>query len=241
MKTVIFTSDTHQWLLRGFLHQWSKYGLPELSLEVAGFTNPGFLPPEINFVSIGDFKDYPVEKWSNAIIKYCNMIEDEMFLFMLEDYWLLRPINRDALMLAYQFMVEHKDVARFDVAADRVFNRRAQYVGSLKTLDICEAKGEYSLSFQASIYRREMLLKALSVGESPWQSELKGSYRLNSMHYKVVGSYQWPINYMILMNKGRVDKSGSWMFPARSLSMDDWSELAALGYLTQPEKAETQP
>ena len=234
MKTVIFTSDKHQWLLKGFLHQWAKYGLAELKLEVAGFTNPGFLPPEVSFESIGDFKDYPVDKWSSGIIQYLRNIEDEMFLFMLEDYWLLRPINREHLMMAYQFMVDHKDVARFDVAADRMFNKSARYVGSYKTLDICEAKGDYSLSFQASIYRREMLLEALRPSETPWQSELKGTYRLNAMHYKVVGSYQWPVNYLIAMNKGRIDKSGGWMYPARTLSMQDWTELAALGYLEAP-------
>lgn len=236
MKTVIFTSDNHAWLLKGFLHQWSKYGLAEMKLEVAGFSNPGFLPPEVGFTSIGEFKDYPVESWSDAIIKYLNSIDDEMFLFMLEDYWLIRPINREALMLAYEFMVDRPDVARFDVAADRMFNRGAQYVGSFKTLDICQAKGDYSLSFQASIYRRDALLAALRPNETPWQSELKGSYRLNSMAYKVVGSYQWPINYMILMNKGKIDKTGGWMFPARSLKLEDWTELAALGYL-QPAEA----
>lgn len=236
MKTVIFTSDNHSWLLKGFLHQWSKYGLAELKLEVAGFTNPGSLPPDVGFVSIGDFKDYPVESWSDAIIKYLNSIDDEMFLFMLEDYWLIRPINREALMLAYEFMVDRPDIARFDVASDRMFNRGAQYVGSFKTLDICQAKGDYSLSFQASIYRRDALLAVLRPSETPWQSELKGSYRLNSLDYKVVGSYQWPINYMILMNKGKIDKTGGWMFPARSLKMEDWTELAALGYL-QPAEA----
>ena len=47
---------------------------------------------------------------------------------------------------------------RFDVAADRMF-QGAVYVGSSGTLDICEAKGDYALSSQASIFRRKALLK----------------------------------------------------------------------------------
>jgi len=233
MKTVVFTSDTHNWLLRGFFHQWAKYG-NELTVEVAGFTNPGFLPDYATFYSIGKFEDYPVEKWSNSIIEYLNKIDDDLFLFLLEDYWLIRPINMDALHTAERFMTNHPEVGRFDVAADRVFNRSSRYIGSMDLIDICEAKGEYSLSFQASIYRRTALLEVMRFNESPWQSELKGSYRLNSLHYKVVGTYQWPINYMIVMNKGKFDPSGSWMYPSRTLRVEDWASLKQAGCLEMP-------
>ena len=134
MKTVVFTSDTHNWLLRGFFHQWAKYG-NELTVEVAGFTNPGFLPDYATFYSIGKFEDYPVEKWSNSIIEYLNKIDDDLFLFLLEDYWLIRPINMDALHTAERFMTNHPEVGRFDVAADRVFNRSSRYIGSMDLID----------------------------------------------------------------------------------------------------------
>lgn len=237
MKTVVFTSDTHSWLLRGFFHQWQKYG-NDWTIQVAGFTHPGTLPEGVDFYSIGEFKDYPADKWSDAIIKYLENQEDELFLFMLEDYWLLRQVNQAVLDLVVAFMNNHPEVGRFDVAADRVFDRAARYVGSVGIMDICEAKGNYSLSFQASIYRRKALLDALRPGESPWQSELKGTYRMNSLHWKVAGTYQWPINYMIVMNKGRLDLTGAWMYPARCLNMMDLAELGRAGCLNpEGEKA----
>ena len=150
MKTVVFTSDTHNWLLKGFFHQWDKYAQPG-EVEVAGFTNPDNLPDYARFVSIGDFKDYPVEHWSDAIIKYLEGIDDELILFLLEDYWLIRKVNDQAMGAAHAFMMEHPNVVRFDVAADRMFARGAVYVGSSGILDICEAKGEYS-SIYAGIY-----------------------------------------------------------------------------------------
>ena len=116
MKTVVFTSDTHNWLLKGFFHQWDKYAQPG-EVEVAGFTNPDNLPDYARFVSIGDFKDYPVEHWSDAIIKYLESIEDELILFLLEDYWLIRKVNDQAMGAAHAFMMEHPNVVRFDVAA----------------------------------------------------------------------------------------------------------------------------
>lgn len=248
MKTVVFTSDTHSWLLRGFFHQWNKYGKTFfekegkwfgdfLTIEVAGFTKPEGLPNDVSFVSIGNFKDYPVEKWSDAIIKYLKGIDDELVLFLLEDYWMMRAVDTHGLAAACGFMQTHKEVIRFDVAADRVFNDLAQYVCPWGSLDICEAKGAYALSFQASIYRRELLLEVMRPSETPWMAEINGSARLNKLSYRVVGSYQWPLNYMIVMNKGKFDRQGHWMFPARSLRMEDWMELISLGYLQAPETA----
>ena len=46
------------------------------------------------------------------------------------------------------------------------------------------------------------------------------------------------MNYMILVNKGRVDPSGSWMFPARTLKTQDWDDLKTAGCLKVPEGME---
>lgn len=237
MRTVVLTSDKHSWLLRGFFHQWEKYRGHNgyvwdwFDVEVAGFTNPGFLPADVPFYSIGKFEDYPVDRWSDAVIQYLHSIKDEFVLLLLEDYWMLRPINREAIFNATRYMLNNPDVIRFDLAADRMFAKNARYIGSYGQLDICECKGDYSLSTQASIFRREMLIEVLRPGETPWQSELNGTDRLNKLPYRVVGSYQWPMNYAIVMNKGKLDVTGEWMYPARTLKQDDWRNLAELGYL----------
>jgi len=231
MKTVCFTSDNHMWLLRGFLYQWRKYALHDGSdlamLEVAGFTDPHL---DVPFVSIGKFEDYPIDRWSDALIKYLTGIKDNLVLILLEDYWLMKPINWRGVLDAVDTMTQNKNILRFDLSSDRMFSKDARYVASTEHLDLCFAKGDYSLSFQAGIFRRELLLEILRPGETPWQSELNGTARLNETIYSVLGSYQWPINYMIVMNKGKIDYEGKWMFPARSLSGTDWMELNRLGY-----------
>ena len=227
MKTVVLTSDSHNWLLKGFFHQWKKYNGG--SVEVAGFTQPE-LPKGVNFHSIGDMKDYPVDKWSNALIKYLNEIQDDLVLILLEDYWLIRPVNFDAIEEAAELMESYRDVIRFDLTTDRSGSKIAEYAGAFRKLDLCRAKGEYSLSFQASIYRKDLLLEVLRPDENPWQTELNGSARLNALPYDVLGSYQWPLNYMIVMNKGKFDREGLWMYPSRTLTQADWKELDDLGY-----------
>lgn len=241
MKTVVFTSDNHSWLLRGFFHQWAKYGKlnslahDPLEIEVAGYTKPYALPKDVSFYSIGAFSDYPVSKWSDGAIKYFEAIPDDLVLVLLEDYWMIRNVNRQAIFIAYGYMTDHPEVIRFDLAADRVFNHSARYSGSYGALDICEAKGDYALSLQASLFRRKLLLEVLRPGETPWEAELNGSFRLNQMSYRVVGSYQWPMNYFIAMNKGKIDRTGAWMYPARTLKPEDWKELDDLGYTRTPE------
>lgn len=237
MKTVVFTSDNHSWLLKGFFRQWIRYAgsYNALEVEVAGFTKPPYIPKCVPFYRIGKFEDYPVEKWSDAVIKYLEGVRDELVLILLEDYWLMRPLAYGGIYAARKYMVEHRDVIRFDVAADRMFAKGAVLKGNSGAVDICECKGDYSLSFQASIYRVELLLQVLKAGENPWQSELNGTARLNELPYRVVGSYQWPMQYMIVMNKGQLDTVGNWMFPARTLKPEDWEDLGNHGCLSKTE------
>lgn len=242
MRTVVLTSDKHAWLLKGFLHQWQKYGAmlagdgkDFLRVEVAGFAHPDFLPDNIPFCSIGKLEDFPIRHWSDALIRYLEFLEDDLVLLLLEDYWMLRPVNHMAVWDAMRFMQENEDVIRFDLAADRMFSRGARFAGAYRNIDLCQGGEDYSLSFQASIYRRELLLQMLHVGETPWEAELNGTGRLNRTPYRVLGTYNWPMNYMIVMNKGQFDRQGLWMFPARTLSNWDWQELDALGYCREPE------
>jgi hypothetical protein len=241
MKAVVFTSDSHSWLLRGFFHQWEKHASQGtrasnvLELEVAGYTQPAEMPSGVPFFSIGAMADYPVQRWSDGVIRYLEQLEDELVVFLLEDYWLIRPVNHQAIQIAHAFMLEQKSVARFDLTTDRMYAKGARYAGPYGAIDIVAAKGEYSLSFQASIYRRKMLLELLRPGETPWEAEINGTGRLNHSPYGVVGCYQWPINYLVAVNKGQLDRTGGWMFPARTLTKEDWDELDQLGYTTQPE------
>jgi hypothetical protein len=244
MKIVVFTSDKRNWVLKGFFHQWQKYGAGDFphynpyDIEVAGFTRPADLPKDVAFYSIGKFENYPVERWSDAIINYLLHLEDELFILMLEDYWLTRKIYDEAIVDAWAWMEQHPEAIRFDLTTDRCMAKSARYAGTFGRLDLCAAKGDYSVSFQAGIFRKSLLLENLRPKETPWEAELAGSFRLNNQPALVMGSYQWPIGYMIAVNKGQLDMAGGWMYPARTLSQRDWSDLREIGALREPVEAE---
>jgi hypothetical protein len=132
-----------------------------------------------------------------------------------------------ALGWAQRYMLDNPDVIRFDLTTDRLGDKHHD-IGWFHHFDLIEAEktATYNLSFQASIWRRELLLEVLRPGESPWESEINGSVRLNATPYRVVGTRQWPMKYIIAVNKGRLALDGSWCVPPRQLSQGDLIELA---------------
>lgn len=229
MKTIVLTSDKGNWLLPGFLHQWRKYDGREI--EIWGYTDPGKLVRgKTEFRSIGRFEDYPMARWSDGVILALESIDDDLVEVYLEDYWLMRHTNFDAIALCAEYLGNYPGIARFDLGTDRLYAKTVRDVESIGAIDIIEAGGDYAFSWQASIWRRDILLSLMQPGETAWESELAGTNRLNTAPYRVLGTRQCPVRYMIAVNKGQFDRSGSWMYPQRTLSQADWRELDRLGY-----------
>lgn len=232
VRRAVLTSDHHAWLLGAFFHQWSRYDARPI--EVVGFSRPDHaLLAGHPFVSLGRFEDYPARRWSDGVIRYLEGVTEELVELWLEDYWLIRRSNLTMIADAAEYMAAHPDILRFDLSTDRLYAAGAVDIGAVGCMDIIEAKGEYSLSFQASIFRRTALLEVLAAGESPWQTEINGTTRVNQSDWRVVGSRQGLVRYLIAVNKGKLDRSGAWMFPRRTLNAFDWGELDRLG-LTSP-------
>jgi hypothetical protein len=238
MIIYVLTSDRHNWLLRGFMHQWHKYC--KLPITIAGFTEPNYLldvnddyKKYTSFKSIGKFEDYPVDRWSDSIIKLVHETDDEVIMILLEDYWLTRCPNFTALKVAESVVNTDKNILRFDITTDRLYSQRIVDVGAYEDVDLFVADPDvYAVSFQASIWRKESLLQMLVPGETPWQAEMNGTIRYNEIKPQkaIWGTRQWPMRYCIVVNKGVFDKTGTWMYPPRTLSRPDWSELETLGY-----------
>ncbi len=234
-RVIVLTSDKTLWSVRPLIHQWHKYA-PGIPLGVFGYTkpeDPDFMQGE-NFFSIGKFENYPVKKWSNGVIEALQWIQDELVLVMMDDYWMVRHVDQDALLMAQEYMFKHKDVIRFDLTTDRLGDKHHD-VESMGHYDIIQGEkgAAYNFSMQASIYRRELMLEMLVKDEDPWEAELRGNVRLNASPYRVVGTRQWPMRYIIAVNKGVLMLDGSWCVPPRKLSEDDVKELYDLDMIPE--------
>lgn len=229
------TSDKHQWLMQGFMHQWHKYA-PELNVVIAGFTKPNFdLLPGFDFYSIGRFDNYPVDKWSNALIDLLLQTEDEQVGILLEDYWLIRKADAYAVVLAGVFLEQNPDALRFDLTSDRLYCGAAEDYAFSGIYDIIKAgQSPYQMSLQASMWNKSRLLEILKPNRSPWDVEHEGTGYLADHPMPVYGYRQIPLRYIIAMRAGKFERDGSWCFPKRQIVEDDWEELDRLGYTSPP-------
>lgn len=233
MRVFVFTSDKTIWALQAFAHQWHKYVGAQWPVLVCGFTPPAFsLPDYYKFHSIGDFGDYPVNRWSDAAMRLLSAVDDEIFLYTMDDFWLARQADVEAIEMLAQYMRrDNPRVARLDLTTDRLYAGNLEEMGALGRLDLITNTYPvpYALSFQNGLWRRTELLKHLVPNENPWEGEINGTRRMEESGALVVGTRQAPMRYLIAVQQGKLAFDGGYQVPR--VPFTDWEELQALGYL----------
>lgn len=234
MRAIVLTSDKYLHALRPFAWLFNKYWSSEQPVLVAGFSPPEFeLPGNFTFHSIGLFADYPVNHWSDAVIKLLNEIDDEVFVLMLEDYWLVRAVNIEAVRMCGDYAMQFKNVLRIDLTTDRLFSFGPRYpqdvpeYGQCGYLDLVKTvDSQYQMSVMTAVWRRDNLLGVLVPGETPWQVEIDGTVRVNARDdLLVLGTRQWPVRHVLGYRGGNnqiADVSGLRAEDAQALQLAGW-------------------
>jgi hypothetical protein len=235
MRALVFTSDKTQWALQAFAHQWNKYVGDAWPVLVCGFTPPAFpLPRYFKFHSIGPFDEFPVNRWSDAVIRLLSELEDEIILFTMDDFWLARKVDTEAIdTLALYMRRDNPRVARLDLTTDRLYAGNLTEAGALGRLDLISNTYPvaYAMSFQNALWRRTELLKHLRPNESPWDSEINGTRRMEESNALILGTRQAPMRYLIAVQQGKLAFDGGYQVPR--VPFTDWEELKTLGYLEE--------
>lgn len=234
MRVIILTSDKTIHSLPAMAHQFNKYWSPEQQVIVGGFTPPSFeLPSNFRFISLGEFENYPINRWSDALIQFLGEVPDERVIWMMDDFWLVRHVDIEAVEMLYDYMTVDTRIARIDLSSDRLYAKNIYDVRSLGRLDLiaCMQPVEYHFSFQAGIWRKELLLKYLRKGERPDITEHEGTTRMNHDHAVVFGTRQFPVRYLIAIQAGKLALDGGYQQPRPPLTDADLLELANLGLL----------
>lgn len=222
MQTIIITSDKTSWALRPQLWLLKKYWPQHPDILIGGYTPPAFdLPLGVTFYSIGKFEDYPVTRWTDGLIKSLNFVEDDVVLFLMDDYWPFRDIDNRGMAQIANYMHLHSDVARFDVCTDRLYAQGITDYGRLAHLDVIKSdpRSPYHFSYQASMWQRKALLDLLVPGETPWQSEMNGDKRMNDA--LVLGTRQAPLRYTIAVQQGKFTPDGGYQTPTARMNDSD--------------------
>lgn len=239
VRILVMTSDRYLPALRVFAHLFNKHWGADQPVTVGGFTPPDFdLPSNFTFYSIGRFADYPVNRWSDALIHALQRIPDEQVIVMLEDYWLTGGVDVEAVRMANDYCAQFRYTARFDLTADRACAGGARFYatidrpsgGQIRIIQSNPDEG-YHLSLMAGVWNKDHLLRVLRPGETAQETELNGTPRLRTLaHETIVLGYEkeWqPVRYTLALRA----QTGHGVLLLDGVPEADREELKALGYL----------
>jgi len=201
VKVVVSCSDRYQWALRPFYTQFNRHYSTLQSVIVAGYTYPHFvLPSNFYFRSIRQ-PQYPKELWVDGMLEFLYWFPDDIFVLMLEDYWISRTVDNVGIDSLADYMCYNSDVLRVDLTADRLYTGGARDVGAWGHYDLVEAPGsQYQMSLQAGIWNKRLFIEVLDKlrpnQHSAWDVELEGTTYVNNSKMRVIGTRQFPMRYV---------------------------------------------
>lgn len=242
IQTIIMTSDKYLPALRPFMWLWNRYAqfnLPQRNI-ICGFSPPDFpLLPNFEFYSVGKFEDYPIGKWSDQLIHVLNEVADDIFILMLEDYWIVRHVDTGAVEMLYRYADQFRYVLKIDLCSDRLYAQSVDKgYGIVDRVDLIKSMpgSPYHFSFMAGIWNRELLKKIIIPDETPWDIEMAGTHRLSLQHSDmlVLGTRQMPLKHLLAFRSGEVKATNFETLESPldvRLKIEDVREMRGLGLL----------
>ena len=228
----VFTSDKYLPALRPFSFLFNRYWSAAQEVTVVGFAKPAFeLPDNFKFHSLGDIGNYPIGKWSNALINYLEVRGDiSHFALLLDDYWPTRPVNLSAVRMLYDYALQFRNVLKIDLCGDRLYAAGMKDYGHCGYLDLVKSdyNSPYHMSLMAGIWSRELMLRFLIHNESPWDVEIAGTHRVAAARDEVLvlGTRQWPLRHALAHRGGDIGQTN-----LHELSNVDIHALTDLGFI----------
>lgn len=249
-RVIVRACDEYIAALKPFAWLFNKYWSPTQEVLVGGYTSPNFeLPSNFTFHSIGAANLYPVSRWSDATIELLKSINDDAFVFMMEDWWLNMPVEIDAIQACIDEARATPNLLRIDLLSDRLYanvtlwhNRSEIDYKGITELPLIKSRWDtpYQLACAASVYRRDQFLKCLVPGWNPWQVELIGTNRMREWGEDapiVLGTTTHLLNYANGMkqdpNKTKRGLRGkdAVMIETYDLVQSDYAEMKSLGLM----------
>lgn len=164
-----------------------------------GTNEKSFDDPHVTVLHCG-----PDRPWSVNLRRMLDQLGGEYVILLLEDFFLLRPVESDRLLRLVQLGLDH-------------------HVGCLRLYSILppphplhhepglggfEPGDPYRVTLQAALWRMQTLRRLLAPGLSPWQFELLGSQLSETFDEPFWGVYEPPIVYEHVIEKGRWKPAG---------------------------------
>ena len=196
----VCTCDKYLKYMQPFAYLFNTYWSSLQPVTVIGYKSPDFsLPPNFTFYSAGE--DGGQKHWTDGVIKFLREKAEDLFVLLLDDYFLCRKADNAGVCTLADYINEHPRVLRLDLTTDRLYTGGMFDVESYGHYDIVEtpAGSSYQMSLQAGIWRKSLLLELLKADMSPWEVELQIS---PPGGMRVLGTRQNPVKYANVFKGG---------------------------------------
>ena len=186
-----------------FCTRLERYWPDHPPLLIAGYTKPE-IPIDAEWLSLGDFTDYPVEKWSEGLLKAMDYMEDTFILF-LEDYWLSHPVNGAAVHTLRTLIASSDSILKIDLHGDRMRHAIPMSWERWEGIPLVKSAptSPYQMSFMAGWWNSTLLRQILesNLGKTPWELELGQTVPKEMNIYGTLGIP--PIRYEVAYRNGK--------------------------------------
>lgn len=182
-------------------------------------------------VNLADFSHHGVEviktgtasDWSSELRKALELIPSDYFLLILEDYFIYEPVDSKEIERLFEIACKDKiDFLRLGCFPGR-YNTYWPYDALKQYPGLAEIRNgaKYRINLQTAIWYKPTLMALLKDGENPWEFEIKGSERANSMNFRsycvIEDAKKEGIHGPITYIGGAITK-GKWMLDALRLA-----------------------
>jgi hypothetical protein len=177
IKIYISTCDKNLHILPATIYLHKKFINIDIKLKfvILGFSKPELPDWEnVEFIKLSD-KPQNLDMWSKYYFDYFNNINEEMFFFVLDDFFPLDYINDKSFEFVINYMKNNKDVGFCTLGKQPNSKNELESV-IIESEDIYVYKRRknipYQITLQPAIWNRSYFLKMFSYTCSPWQFEL---------------------------------------------------------------------
>jgi hypothetical protein len=201
MKIFVATSDHSINALRPFAYLFNKFWTAEPDVVVLnrGLIDKFDLPKKFSLIALG--KNTGVKAWCDDLRNYFQSIDDDYFIFLQEDHFLIKPFNEYTYNILLSLTNEDK-VGRIALTNDRIADPYVDYkiIDDIQIIESTQTAG-YRVSCQPSIWSKEYMLKYMKPGlGGPWEFETQDFYNDG---YKILGlTSQYPMIVSNALKKG---------------------------------------
>lgn len=142
-----------------------------------------FSYPNLEFVSLKvNSNDLTLRlTWSECLIRALDKIDDDIVLYMQEDYFIKAPVANEMVEKYVELMSGDNSIDCIHLTDQAVINEgQSKYDGLYKV----KVKQRYRVGCQAALWRKSVLRSYLRKHENAWQFEEFGSMRSARMNHQ---------------------------------------------------------